>query len=213
MDFMADTSEALLEKHIRQFCDQFGPDLRLLCRLLDDAKISHYASPNGARAITFDIFPAAAYVEEMLAMLSLERAYRVKSHGGYRDAKDEYNPANDFMKYLARWIGFAELTMQAEGVSDLGIAAAHAKLLMEELQMRLNVKMPIDNKSAKKTRMPMTVFAGLMADIASALELREKNEKTQAQTQQKTIRERNYLSALTAAKNSLIQSITKAKIA
>jgi hypothetical protein len=156
-----------LEQRINDFVSVYGADLSQLAALLNEAGISHYSSGCGSKHITFDLFPAATYVEEIINMLNTEREFKNTLCGGFKDAKGEYNPAQDFILYLRRWQLFAEQAMNKEGESKRGIIAANAKLLLESLYIRLS-----EGKSGKLLK--TASFCKLMEALGTHLMEKEK---------------------------------------
>lgn len=192
--------EKKLEQAAGEFRFHYGFSFKSLITALNEAHISHYSSGCGTKRVTFEIFPAAGYVEEILRMLTLARAFKAKNHNGFRDAsaKSDYNPANDFILYLKRWSLFAEQAMRSEGASERGIAAARAKLIMDDLVDSLGERR-INPKTGAVSKNISTRFAKLMADIGRTLEAREnsENDSEKRVTQQQA--KANYLEALEAA--------------
>lgn len=169
---MTPQPDAALEKRIEGFLSTYRHDLRQLSQALEQAGISHYSSGCGTKSVTFDLFPAHAYVDEMLNMLSLVRDHKETLCGGFKDAtiKGNYNPAHDFMLYLRRWQLFADQAMQREGSSKRGAIAGHTRLLMESLFARLS-----EGKAGAALK--TTEFCKLMDAISSFLSQVAKIEK------------------------------------
>src|SRR5262245_46491061 len=112
--------DALLDQKIAVFLNDYEGSFNSLMQALDEAQVSHYSSGFGMQRVTFDIFPASAYVKEFLTMLSLERPHRIKIFGGFKDAssKNDYNPGSELLQFMRRWLGFSEQVMRLEGDSE-----------------------------------------------------------------------------------------------
>ncbi|MGE0754904.1 MAG: hypothetical protein AB7L92_07055 [Alphaproteobacteria bacterium] len=193
-----------LKQAIQHFHGEYTPMLRALASLLDDAGISHYSSGCGNKRITYDIFPASYYVNALIDLVSLERDLKTKSDTGLKDfcPEREYNPANQFVLYLQRWTDFSEQVMQREGDTQRGIASAEAKLLMNELMIKLGQRndgksIRLGAKMSSVTR-PMDFFE-LMRGIGMALQasVRERTEHNTLSAKERM--EQNYKKALAAA--------------
>lgn len=191
------TEHAALEQAIGTFRTTYEPLFTALMDALDEAHISHYSSGCGTRKMTFDIFPASGCVRDMLTLLTMERKHKSRL-AGLKDAVPHlgYNPATEFMQYLRRWIGFAEQVMQREGVAARGVAAARAKLLMEDLMKRLN-----ESKAGK-----VSEFFKLMDAISAALLAQEHHEREQVKSTISQAKKQNYLQALAFAQGDKLQS-------
>jgi len=185
-------TEISVESALEQFRSRYALSLRQLATLLDEAGISHYSSGCGTKQVTFDLFPASGYVKEFLNLLTLDRSLRSEHSNGFKDANGDYNPAHDFIMYLRRWALFAEQAMRNEGDSKRGIAAARAKLLLDELSSGLG-----ENKNG--TLLKSTNIAALMRIIAAKLEMRQRAEEKEQKTPRKLLGHHNYLKALAAA--------------
>lgn len=208
---MSSQENPSLSQSIAVFQQAYAPRLLHLAQRMNEAGISHYSSNNGARSVTFQLFPAAPYVEEILAMVSLERPHKQKIFNGFKDAAtySDYNPGVLFLHYLQRWSRFAEQVMHQEGDRPHGVAAACAKLIMDELFAELN-RIPA---GASKAQSRLSPFAIMMRDIGVTLEKREKVALVQAQESQQATTQRNYLRALEAAKLSASRSFHAAAVA
>lgn len=180
-----------LQKRIDDFLSLYRHDLVQLSQALKLAGISHYSSGCGTKQVTFDLFPAHGYVDEMLRMISLTREYKDKLLGGFKDstAKNDYNPAHDFMLYLRRWQFFAEQAMYNEGASARGMSAAHAKLLSESLYARLS-----ERKSGQALK--TTAFCLLMKSIGDCLYEKERVDKAMRIASHKQALHHNFAQAL-----------------
>ncbi len=191
---LMNNKERALEQQINEFRGYYEFSLKSLITALNDAGISHYSSGCGDKSVTFHIFPAAAYVEEIIHMLSLKRDYKTKSHNGFRDARGrtEYSPAVDFIQYMKRWSLFAEQAMRSEGASNRGVAAARAKLIMNDLIERLS-----EDKTGPALR--TTGFAKLLYLIGQTLHDRAKEEKEHSHHARSHQGNENYYEALNAA--------------
>lgn len=161
-----------LQPQIDRFLASFLADLRQLSQALEQAGISHYSSGCGSKSVTFDLFPAHAYVDEMIRMLDLQRNHKDTLYSGFKDASPQqgYNPGHDFMLYLKRWQHFAEQAMQREGSSQRGIIASRAKLLAESLVARLS-----EGKAGAALK--TTRFCRMMEAISAELAQKAKTEK------------------------------------
>lgn len=184
----------MLEQNIAAFRSYYEFSFKSLITALNEAAISHYSSGCGTKRVTFDIFPAAIYVQEMLSMLTLKRAFKTRIYNGFRDAlgRTEYNPAQDFILYMKRWSLFAEQAMRTEGASARGIAAARAKLIMADLIERLG-----EGKTGTAAR--TTRFAKLLFDIGKALDTRIKQDVERQKASETQHGRNNYLAAMHAA--------------
>ncbi len=193
-----------LEKDLQDFLAQYSESLQALMSDLDEARISHYSSGCGTKKVTFDIFPASAYVAEMLGLLSLNRPHITKARWGFKDAssKNTGNPAHDFIQYLRRWSLFAEQVMKTEGDASRGVAAARAKLTMADLIQRLTQDAAPVRKVNVKAPQRTGSFLRLMQEIGLTLESREKNSLDKKKTDTQKTGQRNYLKALAAAQGS-----------
>jgi hypothetical protein len=189
---MVKSDNMILEQSIQSFRERYGAGFETMIHLLNAAGISHYSSGCGTKSVTFDIFPASQTVKEMLSMLSLDRPFKKKGVG-LRDARDTYNPANEFMQYMRRWMGFVEQVMKHEGDSARGIAAAQAKLVMDNLMQQLCEGKPIGSK--------LTEFAKLMENIARILLANAQNNVDHTKTVRKTHQDHNYRKALMMAQS------------
>lgn len=197
-----------LQQAIQHFHGEYTPTLRTLEKLLDEAGISHYSSGCGNKRITYDIFPASYYLRALIDLVSLDRKYKSKSDTGLKDfcMRSEYNPAHQFLAYLQRWTGFAEDVMQQEGDSARGIAAAQAKLLMNELMIRLSHRQ--EGKSirlgAKLSAIvaPMD-FYELMRRIGITLQENGHQNRDTVAVTAKQRQDLNYKKALAAANERL----------
>lgn len=187
-----DKPDISIENMLHRFRAEYELSLRQLAALLDDAGISHYSSGCGNKHVTFDLFPASSYVETFLTLLTVDRSLRAELSGGFKDAQGDYNPGHDFVLYLRRWGLFAEQVMRTEGDTPRGIAAAKAKLLLDELSTTLG-----ENKigSALKT----ANIVALMRIVAAKIETRQKMEDSEHKTPRKLRGHHNYLKALAAA--------------
>ena len=187
-----------IEEEIYNFLQRYERSMRELSSRMAEAQISHYSSGCGGKRITYDIFPASVYVDEMLSMLTLDRSLKTKIINGFKDAtaKGDYNPAIDFITYLRRWGGFAEQAMANEGASHRGIIAARVKLLTEELINALG-----EGKTGQAIR--TTSFAKLMQLISEMLELMERTDRDNRKKAKSQDSNLNYSDALEAAKKLL----------
>lgn len=210
-----------LQQAILHFQTEYIPHLETLSDLLDEARISHYSSGSGVKRITYDIFPASYYVDDMIRMVSLDRNHKKTSDTGLKDFMSgrEYNPAYQFNQYLKRWSEYAEEVMASEGDSPRGVAAAKAKLLMNNLaprlaqrpatrNNRLGAKLSGTNDSNASKSMD---FYELMRSIGHTLQVRKENERTRMDMSAKERRELNYKKALAAASGT--DSSTTANVA
>jgi|GEM_PF-3607430 len=194
---MVKSDNSKLAQHIHRFLAEYASVFESLMASLNEAQISHYSSGCGLKSVTFQIFPASDMVKNMLGLLSLDREYKETTGGGLKDysENDRYNPGLFFIMYLRRWSGFAKIVMHNEGDSPRGIAAAKAKLIMEDLIVRLgNVKGPLCRANRKKIEQT-SAFVKMMAEIG--LELTSHKQKTaDSHLKNSTY---NYHKAMTAA--------------
>lgn len=161
--------DALIEQRIDHFRQSYEAKFASLIEALNNAGISHYSSGCGGKRITFDLFPAATYVEDFTDMFALNRTHKAKGEGNYHDARqsDLYNPAKDFIDHMNRWLYFAEEVIGTNS-SPRAKHAASAKKLMNELILAFTA---IPRMSAK-SKLP-EVFE-LLRDIGLALQVRQK---------------------------------------
>jgi hypothetical protein len=187
-------NEQALRQQIEEFHARCGDRLRYLAQQLDLAHISHYSSGCESRYITFEIFPASAYVLEMVRMISLDREHKPRSSNGFRDAdrRIDYCPGVDFLHFLRRWSGYAEQVMRSEGSSPRGVAAARALVTMQELGTELS-------EGRASTQLRATSFVRMVSDIGFLLESKHSSHHEQSRTQQTSQHQDNYQAALTAA--------------
>lgn len=190
----AENPDISVEGMLQKFRAEYELSLRQLATLLDEANISHYSSGCGTKRVTFDLFPASAYVEEFLTLLTMDRAPRKEFSGGFMDANpvNNYNPGHDFILYLRRWQHFVEQVMRNEGDTDRGISAAKAKLLLDELTECLG-----ENKNGSMLK--NTHLAALMRIIALKLETTRSTNANTQEPPRKLRGHHNYLKALAAA--------------
>lgn len=198
------TEDIPVEQKLAMFMEYYAASFHNLIAALDEAHISHYSPGCGMQRVTFDIFPASAYVKEFVAMLSLERAHRPKPIGGFRDASKtgEYNPANDFIQYMRRWLGFSEQVMRVEGDSDRGTAAARVKIILDDLIERLAGGSQNADPRKSNTAKPAE-FSKLMREIGLSLESGRKHAEAHTQAQKARATDINYAKALTRAKSGI----------
>ncbi len=187
-------SDEALRKQVEEFQARFGERLHYLVQQMDLAHISHYSSGCESRYVTFEIFPASAYVAEMIRMISLDREYKPRSSQGFRDAdrRVDYNPGVDFLHFLRRWSGYAEQVMRSEGSSARGVAAARALVTMQQLSVELS-------EGRASTQLRSTSFVRMLSDISLLLESKQTNNSGHARATQSVQDDENYQAALMAA--------------
>ncbi len=197
-------ADASLEQKLADFLEIYAPRFTSLAEALDGARISHYSHACGPQHVTFDIFPASAYVHGMLSMLSLNRTHRAKPSMGFKDTclRTNYNPAQEFVQFMRRWHGFAEQVMRIEGDSLRGIAAARAKLIMDDLLVSLTATAAADLpgtllRGAQRTN----AFARLMHEISLALDA---SQKVSIAAHKRNVTDLNYVKALAKARFSMV---------
>ncbi len=196
---------------IAGFRAEFAAHLTNLIVTLDEAGISHYSSGCGTQRVTFDIFPASQHVQNLLELLSLDRAHITKASYGLRDASAyaEYNPASEFLAFLRRWRGFAEQAMRYEGDSERGVSAARAKLIIDELLERLS--QPIAETGDERRR--ATAFSAMMRAIGVTLEARKRRGEESHSVQKRENNGSNYDRALAKARARFSQPTVSPKLA
>jgi hypothetical protein len=199
--FPMSKSHNALERKMEAFLDIYGESLQALMDNLNEAGISHYSSGCGVKNVTFNIFPAAAYIAELLAMISLDRSHKSKVRWGFKDASSQsnYNPGHEFIHYLRRWSHFAEQVMKNEGDAPRGVAAARAKLIMGDLIERLTLDSQQVSKANIKALPRSTDLSRVMQEIGLLLESRQTDENNEWRENGQHSERENYARALAAA--------------
>jgi hypothetical protein len=195
------SEEAMLAGIVADFKAEFLLTLTSLATALDDAGISHYSSGCGTQRVTYDIFPASQHVHGLIDLLSLDRLHLTKTTYGLKDATatSEYNPASEFLSFLRRWHGFAEHAMRNEGDTERGIAAARAKLIMDDLIERLS-QSTAEMGSDFKVGGRINAFAAMMRALGLTLESRRRRNEEVHVVQKRESNGNNYDRALARAK-------------